>query len=281
MEYHNITVDLEEAIAIITINRPRQLNALNTTTIVELGLAIDRLGGDTAIRGVIITGAGDKAFVAGADIGELAEKDPLMAREFALLGQRVLSKIENLPKIVIAAVNGFALGGGCELAMACHLRVAAPHAQFGQPEVGLGIIPGFGGTQRLPRLVGKGRALELLLGGGMIDAAEAFRIGLVNCVVDTPMKNSEGTILVDEKGRPRFDREAFLSEVKRMLQGFLSKGPIATNFILEAVNRGLERDLEEGLALEADLFGLVYATQDRVEGLGAFLEKRKANFKGK
>lgn len=281
MEYNNLVVEIKDGIAVVTINRPRQLNALNTATIAELGIAIDQLGVDPEVRGVILIGAGDKAFVAGADISELAEKDSLMAREFALLGQRVLSKIEHLPKITVAAVNGFALGGGCELAMACHLRVAASHAKFGQPEVGLGIIPGFGGTQRLPRLIGKGRALEILLGGGMIDAAEAFRIGLANCVLDTPMKDAEGKVVTDEKGRPRFDRDAFLGQVKTMVKGFLSKGPIASAYIIEAVNRGLERDLEEGLALEADLFGLVYATQDRVEGLKAFLEKREARFQGK
>ncbi len=281
MEFKNLILTIEDHIAVLTINRPKSLNSLSSETVNEISWAFDILSSDTSVKGVIVIGAGDKAFVAGADISELAQKDTISGREFALMGQRALNKIETLAKPVVAAVNGFALGGGCELAMACHMRVAAAHAKFGQPEVGLGIIPGFGGTQRLPRLVGKGRALELLLGGGMIDAAEAYRIGLVNCVLDTPKKDEKGDIVKDDKGRPVFDRDAFLFEVKRMLKGFLAKGPVALAYVIEAVNRGLEHDLEEGLKLEADLFGVIYATDDCKEGLKAFLEKREAKFTGK
>ncbi|MBM3326783.1 MAG: crotonase [Calditrichaeota bacterium] len=281
MEFKNIILTVEDGIAVVTINRPKNLNSLSTATVNEIGWAFDIIAGDAAAKGVIVIGAGDKAFVAGADIAELAAKDTLSGREFAIIGQRAFNKIESLPKPVIAGVNGFALGGGCELAMACHLRVAAAHAKFGQPEVGLGVIPGFGGTQRLPRLVGKGRALELLLGGGIIDAAEAYRIGLVNCVLDTPKKDADSNTIKDEKGRPIFDRETFLAEIKRMLKGFLAKSPVALTYVIEAVNRGFEHDLEEGLKLEADLFGLIYTTADCQEGLNAFLEKREAKFIGK
>ncbi|MBM3328129.1 MAG: hypothetical protein FJY67_01470 [Calditrichaeota bacterium] len=282
MTYENLlcTTD-DQGICVVTVNRPRQLNSLDTPTVIEIADCFDALSDDAAVKGVILIGAGDKSFVAGADITELEAKDVNEARAFSLLGQMALDRIENLRKPVLAAINGFALGGGCEIAMAAHMRVAAVHAKIGQPEVGLGIIPGFGGTQRLPRLVGKGRALELLLGGGPIDAAEALRIGLVNCIVDTPRKDAEGNVQKDEKGRPLFDREAFLSEVKRMLGGFIRKGPLALGYVIEAVNRGLEHDLAEGLAIEADLFGLVYATSDRKEGLEAFLAKREPKFSGK
>ncbi|MDP8237797.1 MAG: enoyl-CoA hydratase-related protein [Candidatus Hatepunaea meridiana] len=281
MEFKNITYDVEENIATVTINRPKTLNALNSETIDELSHVFDLITADDTVLGVIVTGAGGKAFVAGADIGELATKDSLTGRDFSLSGQATFNKIENLPKPVIAAVNGFALGGGCELSMACHLRVAAAHAKFGQPEVGLGIIPGYGGTQRLPRLVGKGRALELLLGGGIIDAAEAFRIGLANAVVEVYQKDDEGNEIVNEKGRKLFDNEAFLAKVKKMLKGILTKGPIALSYVIDAVNRGLDTDLGSGLKIEADLFGVLYSTEDVKEGLGAFLEKRPANFTGK
>ncbi len=192
MEFNNLLYDVKDRIATITINRLESLNSLNSETTSELARAFDIIASDENISGVILIGAGDKAFVAGADIKELSTKNQITGREFVLAGQEALNKIENLPKPVIAAVNGFALGGGCELAMACHLRVAAAHAKFGQPEVGLGLIPGYGGTQRLPRLIGKGRARELLLGGGIIDAAEAFRIGLVNAVVETYKKDESG-----------------------------------------------------------------------------------------
>jgi enoyl-CoA hydratase len=280
MTFNNLLIESIDSIATVTINRARSMNSLNSETITEIGWAFDQIAADDSIRGVILTGAGDKAFVAGADIAELAQKNSISGRDFALSGQATLNKIERLPKPVIAAVNGFALGGGCELAMACHLRVAAAHARFGQPEVGLGIIPGFGGTQRLPRLVGKGRALELLLGGGMIDAGEAYRIGLVNCVVEAFKVKSDGAPELDEKGRKIFDREQFLAQVTRMLKGFISKGPVALAYVIEAVNRGLEHDLEEGLRLEADLFGVIYATADTKEGLNAFVEKREAKFTG-
>jgi enoyl-CoA hydratase len=280
MEFRNILYHCADGIATVVINRPKALNALNSETVAEIGRVFDLAAADSAVKGVILTGAGGKAFVAGADIGELAAKNAMSGREFVLAGQAALNKIENCPKPVIAAVNGFALGGGCELAMACHMRVAASHAKFGQPEVGLGIIPGFGGTQRLPRLVGKGRALELLLGGGMIDAAEAYRIGLVNCVVAAWKKGPDSEELTDDKGRKIYDDDLFQGEVKRMLKGFLTKGPIALSYALEAVNRGLEGDLEEGLKLEADLFGLLCATQDMKEGLSAFIDKREPKFTG-
>jgi enoyl-CoA hydratase len=281
MNYNTLLLTIEDSIAVVTINRPRSMNSLNTETVTELGAAFDQIAADSSIKGVILVGAGDKAFVAGADISELATKNPISGREFALAGQIVCNKIEQLPKPVIAAVNGFALGGGCELAMACHLRIAAAHAKFGQPEVGLGLIPGFGGTQRLPRLVGKGRAFEILLGGGIIDAGEAYRIGLANCVVEAFKRDADGNLLKDEKGRNVFDPEGFLAEAKRMLKGFLAKAPVGLAYVIEAVNRGLEHDLDEGLRLEADLFGLVYATSDAMEGTKAFLEKRTAEFTGK
>jgi len=267
MELKNITYDVEGNIATVTINRPKTLNALNSETIGELSQAFDLIAADDTVLGVIVTGAGGKAFVAGADIGELATKDSLTGRDFSLSGQATFNKIENLPKPVIAAVNGFALGGGCELAMACHLRVAAAHAKFGQPEVGLGIIPGYGGTQRLPRLVGKGTALELLLGGGIIDAVEAFRIGLANAVVEVYQKDGEGNEIVNEKGRKVFDNEAFLAKVKKMLKGILTKGPIALSYVIDAVNRGLDTDLDSGLKIEADLFGVLYVLISCEEGV--------------
>lgn len=280
MNYNNILIDIDESIALLTINRPKSLNSLNTDTIKEIGAAFEGFISDDSVRGVIVVGSGDKSFIAGADIAELATKNPITAREFVLTGQKALNRIENLGKPVIAAVNGFALGGGCELAMACHIRVAAAHAKFGQPEVGLGVIPGFGGTQRLPRLVGKGRALEIMFGGGVIDASEAYRIGLANCVVEAYKRDETGLVFTDEKGKPIFDRDLFISEVKRMLKGFLAKAPIALDYVIQAVNRGLEHDLAEGLKGEADLFGLIYATDDTREGLDAFLNKRIAQFKG-
>ncbi len=281
MEFENLIYDVENGIATVTINRPKAMNSLNSATIKDLSNVFDLIAENDVVGGVILIGSGNKAFVAGADISELSTKDPLSGRDFAMAGQAMTTIIEQLQKPVIAAVNGFALGGGCELAMACHMRVAASHARFGQPEVGLGLLPGFGGTQRLPRLVGKGRALELLLGGGMIGAAEAYRIGLVNIAVEVYQKDENGEELKDEKGRKLFDRDGFLAAIKNMLKGIMAKGPMALAYSIEAVNRGLETNLDDGLQIEADLFGLCYATEDSKEGLTAFLEKRPPEFKGK
>ena len=251
--------DLSNGIARVTINRPDKLNALNGTVIAELGDAVTRIETDAAVRGVILTGSGQKAFVAGADIAELTAQTPMEGQARAILGQQVFRRLERCGKPVVAAINGFALGGGCELAMACHIRIAAEHARFGQPEVKLGIGPGYGGTARLPRLVGKGRALELLLTGGMIDAAEAYRIGLVNRVVPT---------------------DRLLPEAEALLRTIIENGPLAIRACLEAVDAGLETSLEQALLLEANHFGLLSATEDMREGTKAFLEKRKPLFKG-
>ncbi len=251
--------ELNNGIARITINRPDKLNALNATVISELGDAVGRVETDAAVRGVILTGSGQKAFVAGADISELTNQGPIDGKLRAMLGQEVFRRLERCGKPVIAAVNGFALGGGCELAMACHIRIAAEHAKFGQPEVKLGIGPGYGGTVRLPRLVGKGRALELLLSGDMIDAAEAHRIGLVNRVVPA---------------------DKLMSESESLLQTIIANGPLAIRACLEAVDAGLDTGLDQALLLEANHFGLLSGTQDMREGTKAFLEKRKPVFKG-
>jgi enoyl-CoA hydratase/carnithine racemase len=257
----NILYEKKGAIAYVTINRPKELNALNLKTWENLRSAFEDARDDTAIRGVILTGAGDKAFIAGADISELATITAVDAERSSSYGQEVLNLIENLGKPVIAAVNGFALGGGCETAMACTIRVAAEHAQFGQPEVTLGIIPGGGGTQRLPRLVGKGRALQIILSGERINAQEAYRIGLVNEVVPVAAN------LI-----PR--AEAILNQI-------FKNAPIAVKYSLEAVNKGLETSIADGLSLEASLFGICATTEDKKEGTQAFLQKRHANFKGK
>ncbi|HEX7335952.1 MAG TPA: enoyl-CoA hydratase-related protein [Gemmatimonadales bacterium] len=251
--------ELADGIARITINRPDKLNALNATVIAELGDAVTRVETDAAVRGVILTGAGHKAFVAGADITELAEQTPLDGKARSLLGQQVFRRLERCGKPVIAAVNGFALGGGCELAMACHIRIAAESAKFGQPEVKLGIGPGYGGTARLPRLVGRGRALELLLTGSMIDAAEAYRIGLVNRVVPA---------------------DRLLPESEALARAILENGPLSIQACLEAVDAGLDTSLDQALLLEANHFGLLSATSDMKEGTKAFVEKRKPVFKG-
>ena len=251
--------ELSSGIARVTINRPDKLNALNATVISELGDAVTRIETDAAVRGVILTGSGQKAFVAGADIGELAAQGPIEGRTRSLLGQQVFRRLERCGKPVIAAINGFALGGGCELAMACHIRIAAEHAKLGQPEVKLGIGPGYGGTARLPRLVGRGRALELLLTGGMIDAAEAYRIGLVNRVVPG---------------------DKLLAEAETILRTILENGPLAIRACLEAVDVGLDSGLDQTLLLEANHFGLLSATEDMHEGTQAFTEKRKPAFKG-
>ncbi|MBI4565948.1 MAG: enoyl-CoA hydratase/isomerase family protein [Planctomycetes bacterium] len=256
------TIKLEErdGIAVVTVNRPEKLNALNGTVIAELHETFSALKSKPEIRSVVLTGAGDKAFIAGADIAELAACDPAAARENARRGQALTLAIEHLGKPVIAAVNGYALGGGCELALACSMRLASENAKLGQPEVKLGIICGYGGSQRLPRLVGRGRALEMLLSGEPIDAAEALRIGLVNRVVK---------------------REALLGEAEALARKFLAVGPVAVNYTLEAVDRGLDLPLEKALEWEAELFSRCFATSDMKEGTRAFLEKRAPKFTGR
>ncbi len=260
MTYQTLLFDVRDGVAFITINRPDKLNALNDQVMAELADVAERIAAAPEIKGAILTGSGPKAFVAGADIGDLAKQGPFDGKARALRGQAVLRRIETCGKPVIAAVNGFALGGGCELAMACHLRVASENARFGQPEVKLGIAPGYGGTQRLPRLVGKGAALQLILTGEPIDAQEAYRIGLVNKVVPAAQ---------------------LLAESEKLLRGILAMGPLAVQLALEAVDRGLDMTLDEGLLLEANHFGLLAATQDTKEGLTAFLEKRPARFQGR
>ena len=256
----NVLYEKKDGIAYVTLNRPKVLNALNQRTWQDLLAAFEDARDDATVRGIILTGAGDKAFIAGADISEIAHITAVDAEQSSRYGQDVLTLIETLGKPVIAAVNGFALGGGCETAMACTIRVASEHARFGQPEVTLGIIPGGGGTQRLPRLVGKGRALQIILSGAMITAQEAYRIGLVNEVVPA-------TDLI-----PR--AEAILKQI-------FANAPAAIRFSLEAVNRGLETSQAEGMALEASLFGLCAGTEDKDEGTQAFLQKRAAKFKGR
>ena len=256
----NVLYEKKGAIAYVTVNRPKVLNALNTPTWKDLRTAFEDARDDTAIRGVILTGAGNKAFIAGADIGELAQVAAFEAEQSSRFGQEVLDLIENLGKPVIAAVNGFALGGGCETAMACTVRLAVETAKFGQPEVTLGLIPGGGGTQRLPRLVGKGRALQLILSGEMISAQEAYRIGLVNEIVPTA---------------------ELITRSEAILQKIASNASIAIKFALEAANKGMETSQSEGLLLEASYFGLCAATEDKKEGTSAFLEKRAPQFRGR
>jgi len=256
----NVLYEKRNAIAYVTVNRPKVLNALNTPTWKDLQTAFEDARDDPAVRGVILTGAGDKAFIAGADISELARTTPFEAEQSSRFGQGVLDLIEDLGKPVIAAVNGFALGGGCETAMACTIRLAVGSAKFGQPEVTLGLVPGGGGTQRLPRLVGKGRALQLILSGEMIDAQEAYRIGLVNEIV--PLAN-------------------LITRAEAILKKIAGNAPIAVRFALEAANKGMEANQSEGLLLEASYFGLCAATEDKKEGTSAFLEKRAPHFQGR
>jgi len=258
MAYELLTFQVDDRIATITVNRPDKLNALNDALMAELGFAIDEAVKRADVGAVLLTGAG-RAFVAGADIGELADQNAVQGKARAERGQRTFRKFEVSPKPTLAAVNGFALGGGCELAMSCHLRVASEAAKFGQPEVKLGIVPGYGASQRLPRLVGKGRALELLLTGDMIDAAEAHRIGLVNRVVAP---------------------DALISTARALLTTMLAQGPLAIAHCIEAVDRGLDLPLDDAIALEASYFGLLSATNDKSEGMHAFLEKRPARFTG-
>ena len=256
----NVLYEKRDGIAYVTINRPKVLNALNTPTWKDMRTAFEDARDDASVRGVILTGSGNKAFIAGADIGELAHVAAFEAEQSSRFGQEVLDVIENLGKPVVAAVNGFALGGGCETAMACTIRIAADSAKFGQPEVTLGLVPGGGGTQRLPRLVGKGRALQLILSGETISAQEAYRIGLVNEVVPTA---------------------ELVPRAEAILKKIASNAPIAVKFALEATNKGLETSQGEGSLLEAAYFGLCAATEDKKEGTTAFLERRAPRFQGR
>ena len=260
MNYENLLFEKKNSVAYVTVNRPKALNALNAATIEELRVVFTEIKNNAGVRIAILTGAGDKAFIAGADIGEIAKLDGESGKEFAQRGQSVFDLVENLGKPVIACVNGFALGGGCEIALACTMRLASDNAKLGQPEVKLGVIPGFGGSQRLPRLVGKGIANQLLLTGEMIGAQEAHRIGLVN-EVTTPAN--------------------LIPRAEEIAVKIAANAPLAVRYTLEAVNGGFEMPLEEGLQLEASLFGKSCATEDKKEGTAAFLEKRKAEFKGR
>lgn len=257
--YETILFEQKENIGIITINRPDKLNALNHKVLDELNEVFRHCGEIESIWGVVITGAGEKAFVAGADIKEIHELDSKSGKEFALHGQSIFNYIENFPKPVIAAINGFALGGGCELALACHIRIASENAKLGQPEVNLGIIPGYGGTQRLTRLIGKGRAMYLILTGEMIDAQTALQFGLVNKVVP---------------------QNELMNETLKIMNTIISKGRIAITTAIRSINSACELPLSEGLKFEADMFSVCCGTEDYKEGTAAFLEKRKPNFKG-
>jgi enoyl-CoA hydratase len=258
--YEQLLIERDEAVAVVTINRPSVLNAINTPTLDALRQAILDLQRDDNVRVVVLTGAGERSFVAGADVHELAVQTPTSGREHALAGQHVFDLIENMGKPVIAAINGYALGGGCELAMACTLRIAADTAKIGLPEITLGLLPGYAGTQRLARLVGKGKAMELVLTGTPVTADEAARIGLVNRVVPAA---------------------ALMAEVRALAAHLAAQAPIAVRYILSAINRGLEMPFAEGCVFEATLFGLIASTEDMREGTRAFLEKRKPEFKGR
>ncbi len=261
MAYSTLLVEKrDDGIAVLTVNRPDKLNALNALVITELEAALIELDDDSSVRGLIVTGTGEKAFVAGADISELAKATPIEARALALRGQRVLDRIERFRGPVIAAVNGFALGGGCELALACHIRIAADHARLGTPEVKLGLICGYAGTQRLPRLVGRGRALEILLSGEMVAADEAFRIGLVNRVVV---------------------KDALMTESVALMKKMLANAPLSLQYTIDAVNAGLDMSFEDAQSHEATLFAVLCSTADKTEGTTAFLEKRPATFHGR
>lgn len=260
MDYQNILCAVENGIATITINRPKALNALNLDTVTELKDAIEKIAVDKAVKVVVITGAGEKSFVAGADIKEMATKTPAEGREWGQFGQNVFTEIENMPQPVIAAINGFCLGGGCELSCACDIRYAAENAKFGQPEVGLGITPGFGGTQRLTRVVGRGQAKELIYTGGMIGAEDAKAIGLVNKVVP---------------------QEELMPTVLKLAGKIAKNAPVAVQLSKAAINRGINCDVVTGIAYEAEVFGLCFSTNDQKEGMAAFVEKRKPTFEGK
>jgi enoyl-CoA hydratase len=260
MTLDNLLYENSNGIATVTFNRPKALNALNSATLRELSALLDEIAQDATVKAVILTGAGEKAFVAGADITEMLSKTPLEARAFSQFGNAVFLKLERLPQPTIAAVNGFALGGGCELAMACDIRVASTNAKFGQPEVNLGIVAGFGGTQRLPRLVGAGIAKELLMTADMISAERAAQIGLANHVVEP---------------------EQLLAKAQEIAGKIVSKAPFAVQFSKKLVNEGCNIDLDRALALESETFGSLFASEDRVEGMTAFVQKRQANFQGK
>jgi enoyl-CoA hydratase len=260
MSMQNVRTETRDGILVVTVDRPKVLNALNAQTVGEIWSAFEAARDDDRVKAIILTGAGEKAFVAGADISELANMTPITGKATAEKGQRIFHRIERFPKPVIAAINGFALGGGCELALACHLRIASENAQLGLPEVSLGIIPGYGGTQRMARLLGKGKALELILTGDRIAAAEAERIGLVNKVVPA---------------------DQLMPAAEEMARKIMSRGPLAVRAAIEAVMSGSEMPFEEGQFLEATLFGLLASTDDMKEGMAAFLEKRAANFSGK
>ena len=260
MTFENLLIERDGPVALITLNRPKVLNALNTQTLLDLRAAMVAFRDDGDVRAMVLTGAGEKSFAAGADISELAALSPIEAREQSRLGQQTFDVIEQMGKPVIAAVNGFALGGGCELAMACTIRLASETAKFGQPEINLGLIPGYAGSQRLPRLVGKGRALELLLTGDMVTAARAYEIGLVNRVV------------------PAAD---LMTEARKLAQVLGSKAPLAARYIIQAVNDGLDSTLAVGQGIEAALFGAISSSADTKEGTSAFLEKRKPVWQGK
>ncbi|MGB7297436.1 MAG: enoyl-CoA hydratase-related protein [Candidatus Aminicenantales bacterium] len=260
MNLKNLLVKKGDGVGWITINRPEKLNAMNIETIEELRVAFREFGDDPEVRAVILTGAGEKAFVAGADISEFIHLDAEKGREYARRGQELTTTIENFPKPVIAAINGYALGGGTEFALACHVRIASENARLGQPEVKLGIIPGYGGTQRLSRLVGKGQAMEMILSGRIVEATEAREAGLVNKVVPAA---------------------ELLSAAEAMAKEMIKNAPLALAYSIEAINQGLDRTLPEGLALEAEIFGRCCATEDFREGAKAFIEKRKPDFQGR
>lgn len=260
MAYENLLFDIKDQIAYITFNRPKVLNALNRRTVEELGDALGKAGDDAAVRVLILTGSGEKSFVAGADINELAQRTPVDGKDFSLFGQEVFHRLETMGKPSIAAINGFALGGGCELALSCTMRIASKNARLGQPEVKLGIIPGYGGSQRLARLCGKGIAHELILTGEMISADEALRIGLVNRIVEP---------------------QELISTAEAIAKKIIANAPLAVQLAMDAIERGMEMPQEQGLFLEAALFGLCCATEDMREGTHAFVEKRQAQFKGK
>lgn len=255
-----VLFEKRDKIGYVTINRPKALNALNATTVDAIQQVFSQIKEDPEVQAVIVMGSGDRSFVAGADINELAVLNPLEGKKLTTKGQRVFRYIELLGKPVVAAINGFALGGGLEIAMACHIRVASDKARFGQPEINLGLIPGYGGTQRLPRMISKGQAIEMILTGEAIDAAEAYRIGLVNKVVSP---------------------DQLIPAAEKIIRTILSKGPIAVKSALEAIISGLEMGLDEGMDMESNLFGLICATEDKKEGTKAFLEKRPAQFTGK